>query len=96
MIIINEDKTLGSKGFAHATFDTVKDALKVNLDANIMQEIENDITLFSELDLSELQAKEFNLALTFIEQSNHLNAYWQALLVKAMQADPRYQPLASA
>lgn len=90
MIIINEQKTLGSKGFAHAVFDSIHPTLIKHLSKEQMTDIANDVEFFSELDLSELDKDGFNVAFIAIKQLTSLDKHWQSVLLKAMQADPRY------
>lgn len=92
MIIVNEQKTLGSKGFARTVFDSISPALIKHLSKEQMADITNDVEFFSELDLSELDKDGFNVAFMAIKQLTSLDKHWQSVLLKAMQADPRYTP----
>lgn len=92
MIIINEQKTLGSKGFARVVFDGVRPALIKHLSKEQMADIVNDVEFFSELDFSELDKSGFNVAFMAIKQLTSLDKHWQSVLLKAMQVDPRYTP----
>lgn len=90
MIIVNEESTLGSKGFARSVFDDIADTLIKHLQKSEIEEITNDITFFSELDLSELSQDAFNQIFNTVKKAKNLDNHWQEVLLKKMQADPRY------
>lgn len=90
MIIINERKTLGSKGFAHAVLDSIHPTLIKHLSKEQMADITNDVEFFSELDFSGLDRNEFNVVFMAVKQLTNLDKHWQGILLRAMQADPRY------
>ncbi len=90
MIIINDKKTLGSKGFASSVFDNIKVVLDKLLDKEQIQEIANEVEFFGELDLSVLDSKVFNTIFKTVQSLKNLDKRWQGVLLDAMQADPRY------
>lgn len=94
MIIVNDNKTLGSKGFAHAVFDSISLALSKKLDKDVMQEMHNEIEFFSELDLSELNQDEFIVVCEIVQKATNLDKHWQSVLIEAMQQDPRFKKVA--
>ncbi len=90
MIIVNEQKTLGSKGFARTVFDSISPALIKHLSKEQMNDITSDVEFFSELDFSGLDRNEFNVVFMAVKQLTNLDKHWQGILLRAMQADPRY------
>lgn len=90
MIIVNDNATLGSKGFASLVFDELKSVLDKHLDANDRQEIAGDVEFFGELDLSILDKKAFNAVFQIIQTLKLPNQDWQQALLKAITQDPRY------
>lgn len=90
MIIVNENTTLGSKGFASLVFDEIKPVLDKYLSADDRQEIASDVEFFGELDLSGLDKKALNAVLQTIQTLKLPNQDWQQALLKAIKQDPRY------
>ena len=90
MIIINDKKTLGSKGFASSVFDNIKAVLGKVLDKEQAQEIASKVEFFGELDLSVLDSKAFNTVFKTVQSLENLDKRWQGVLLDAMKADPRF------
>lgn len=90
MIIVNDNATLGSKGFASLVFDEIQPVLDKNLNADDRKEIAGDVEFFGELDLSILDKKAFNAVFQIIQTLKLPNQDWQQALLKAITQDPRY------
>lgn len=99
MVIINANKRYSqccSGRFTIFLMDSIRPALQQHFSTEQMKEIDQNFHLQETLYLAELSKEDFNFVYKLIQEANFSNDLWkreQAILLKDMALDSRYQAI---
>ncbi len=90
MIFIDNDNTLGSKSFTHQLAHAIRPMLEQRLSADALDDFDLGL-LQNMVRLDDLATDDFNSVLDEISVAQDIDKEWQSILIKTMQADPRFE-----